>query len=220
MPQDEIVYFDTPRSATLFDDAQTKSHFWTICRYFVSERFMTYCGVATGVTLLNSLSVPAPDVPQVYPYKMFTQDNLFTDEVLKIRRPHDIEQNGNTLDQLAEILQTFEVRVEALHADQLNLESFRSLAIDVLESADRRLAVDFDRGVLGQKGSGHFSPLAAYHSGEDRLLLMDVARYKLPSCWVTTRDLWNAINTIDSVSNRTRGLLVITRKENKTAETT
>ena len=44
--------------------------------------------------------------------------------------------------------------------------------------------MDFDRKVLHQKGSGHFSPLAAYHEAEDRFLLMDVARYKAPPCWV------------------------------------
>jgi len=213
MPKDEVVYFDTERSAALFEGADVKPHFWTICRYFVSEQFMTYCGVATGVTLLNSLGVAAPEVPQVYPYRMFTQDNFFTDDVLPIRRPRDVEREGNTLDQLAEMLGVFDVDVEVYHADALDLEAFRTLAVDVLRSADRRVAIDFDRQALGQKGSGHFSPLAAYHSKEDRLLVMDVARYKLPPCWATARHVWAAVDTVDSVSQKRRGLLVLTRRK-------
>ena len=212
MPNDEIIYFDTPAGAELFDSADVKGHFWTICRYFVSEKFMTYCGVATGVTLLNSLAVAAPDSPQIYPYKMFTQDNLFTDEVLQIRRPRDVERDGNTLEQLAGILRCFEVNVDVHFGDTLELDQFRELVVGVLRSPERRVLVDFDRASLGQKGSGHFSPLAAYHSAADRFLLMDVARYKLPPCWVSARDLRDAIDTRDTTSGKSRGLLVLTQK--------
>ena len=39
MTHDEVIYFDTPESPSLFDEADSKGHFWTICRYFVSEKF-------------------------------------------------------------------------------------------------------------------------------------------------------------------------------------
>jgi hypothetical protein len=213
MPQDPIIYFDTKDSADLFHDADVNGHFWSLCRYFVSERFMTYCGVATGTMLLNSLGAPAPDSPQIFPYKMFTQDNIFTDAVLHVRRPRDVERDGNTLDQLADMLGQLDVEVETLHGDELDLGRFRSLTVDVLRSPKKRLAVDFDRRVLGQKGSGHFSPVAAYHSEADRFLIMDVARYKLPPCWATARDLCAAIQTIDPVSEKARGLLVVSRTD-------
>jgi hypothetical protein len=98
MANEDVVYFDTEEGAALFDGAGVKGHFWTICRYFVSEKFLTYCGIASSVTVLNSLGVEAPDEPQIYPYKMFTQDNLFTDEVLHHRRPLEMEKGGNTLE--------------------------------------------------------------------------------------------------------------------------
>ncbi len=72
MANEDVVYFDTEDGAALFDGAATKGHFWTICRYFVSEKFLTYCGIASSVTVLNSLGVEAPEEPQIFPYRMFT----------------------------------------------------------------------------------------------------------------------------------------------------
>jgi hypothetical protein len=213
MTHDDVIYFDNERSAALFDSADVKSHFWTLCRYFVSEEFLTYCGIASGVTVLNALGVPSPDAPQIYPYKMFTQDNFFTDEVLQIRRPHDVEKNGNTLDQLASMLSVFEVRIDVYRADTLTVDQCRRLLVDTLRSPEKRVIIDFNRRVLGQKGSGHFSPLAAYHSGEDRFLLMDVARYKLPPCWVKAELLYAALTDVDSVSQKGRGFVILTRSQ-------
>ena len=203
------VYFATEASAALFQTADVKHHFWTICRYFVSENMLTYCGIASSVTVLNSLDVPSPDDPQIYPYKMFTQENFFTDAVLQLRRPVEVEKNGCTLDQLAGMLAVFDVEVNSLHADTINAELCRTMLVDALQAEDKRVIVDFDRGTLGQKGGGHFSPLAAYHAPEDRFLLMDVARYKLPPCWVPAELLYRAMLEVDAVSGQSRGFLIL-----------
>ena len=211
MAKDAIIYADTERGAELFDEATVKGHFWTICRYFISEKFLTYCGIAASVTVLNSLAIPAPAEPQIYPYKMFTQDNIFTDEVLQHRRPLDVEKGGNTLEQLAAVLGVLHVDVETYFGSDLDRDECRRTLIDVLESPDRRVIVDFNRKTLHQKGSGHFSPLAAYHEGEDRFLLMDVARYKAPPCWVKAAMLHEALVGLDTTSGKSRGFLVVKR---------
>lgn len=209
MAGDEVVYLDTDRGASLFDSAATKEHFWTLVRYFISEKFLTYCGIASGVTVLNSLGVDAPEDPQIYPYKMFTQDNLFTDAVLHHRRPVEVEKHGNTLEQLATILGTFPVEVDMHFAADLNPKSTRDLLVETLRHPDRRVIIDFNRKVLHQKGAGHFSPLSAYHEGEDRFLIMDVARYKLPPSWVTGETLYEALAGEDPDSGKSRGFLVV-----------
>jgi hypothetical protein len=211
--EEDVIYVDTVAGASLFDGADVKGHFWTICRYFVSEKFLTYCGVASSVTVLNSLGVKAPDEPQIYPYTMFTQDNIFTDAVLHHRRPLEVEKGGNTLEQLAAIVSALGVKVDTVFGDSLDADSCRNQLVAILKSPDQRVIVDFDRKTLHQKGSGHFSPLAAYHSGEDRFLLMDVARYKSPPCWVKAQVLYNALTGIDSISQKSRGFLVISRGE-------
>jgi hypothetical protein len=212
MPSEKVVYFDTEESAALFDGADVKGHFWTICRYFISEKFLTYCGIASSVTVLNSLSVDSPDEPQIYPYKMFTQDNIFTEEVLQNRRPLEVEKGGNTLEQLAGIVSVFDVQADTHFADSLDLDRCRDLLVETLKSPNRRVIVDFNRKTLNQKGSGHFSPLAAYHSGEDRFLLMDVAPYKSPPCWVKAEMLYNALTGVDATSEKSRGFLIVSRR--------
>jgi glutathione-S-conjugate glycine hydrolase len=211
MAGEDVVYLDTDRGAALFDGATVKEHFWTICRYFISEKFLTYCGIASSVTVLNSLGVAAPEDPQIYPYTMFTQENLFTDDVLHHRRPVEVEKHGNTLEQLATILSAFPVQVDTHFAADMNEKTVRDLLVETLGSPDQRAIIDFNRKVLGQKGAGHFSPLAAYHEGEDRFLIMDVARYKLPPSWVTGELLYEALAGIDSDSQKSRGVLVVTK---------
>jgi hypothetical protein len=212
MTDADVVYVDTEEGAALFDSAGVKGHFWTICRYFVSEKFLTYCGIASSVTVLNSLGVEAPEDPQIYPYTMFTQDNIFTEDVLRHRRPLEVEKGGNTLQQLASILGALHVQVATCFASELSLDTCREDLVTVLKSPDRRVIVDFDRQALHQKGSGHFSPLAAYHEGEDRFLLMDVARYKAPPCWVKAAVLYEALRGTDPASQKSRGFLVVDRQ--------
>lgn len=71
------------------------------------------------------------------------------------------------------------------------------------------IIVNYQRSVLGQSKSGHISPLAAYHEQSDRFLIEDVASYKYPPVWVSTENLWKAMNTTDSISQKTRGYLVV-----------
>ena len=216
MSEGDVVYVDTEEGAALFDGASVKGPFWTLCRFFISENFLTYCGIASSVSVLNSLGVDAPDDPQIYPYNMFTQENLFTDAVLHRRRPLEVEKGGNTLEQLASILDVF-ADVEVCFVDALDVDRCRAALIDILESPTQRVIVDFDRKVLGQPGGGHFSPLAAYHTDEDRFLLMDVARYKLPPCWVKAAVLHEAMTGTDSVSGKSRGFLRIRRRPEPSA---
>lgn len=212
MPGDEVVYLDTLRGASLFDSAATKDHFWTLVRYFISEKFLTYCGIASSVSVLNSLGVDAPEDPQIYPYRMFTQENLFTDAVLHHRRPVEVEKHGNTLEQLATVVGSFPVGVDTHFAADLNAKSARDLLVETLRDPDKRVIIDFNRKVLHQKGSGHFSPLGAYHEGEDRFLIMDVARYKLPPSWVSGDVLYEALVGEDPDSGKSRGFLVVSSK--------
>ena len=43
--------------------------------------------------------------------------------------------------------------------------------------------LNFSRPILGQTGSGHFSPIAAWHPASDMALVLDTARFKYPAFW-------------------------------------
>jgi hypothetical protein len=207
----DVVYFDRPESAKLFDEAEVKGQFWTLVRYFISEKIDTFCGVASSIMVLNALEVPSPVAKFTYPYNKFDEDNFFTPAALEVQPVHSVAGNGQTLEQLAGVLRTFGLAVEAHHADTLSLDRFRALAVDTLKTKDRYIVVNFSRVKLTQEGSGHFSPLAAYDRKSDRFLLMDVARYKYPPAWVKAQDLWNAMNTDDKDAKAKRGFVIIGR---------
>jgi hypothetical protein len=72
-----------------------------------------------------------------------------------------------------------------------------------------RLMASYDRSTLGQTGTGHFSPIAAYHRASDRVLIMDVARFKYPPHWVSLRLLARAMLSKDSATQRSRGFQLV-----------
>ena len=210
----KVVYFDQPESAQLFQEANTKSPFWVLSRYFVSEKIDTFCGVASSVMVLNALDVTSPISAFIYPYRKFDQDNFFNPTVLDINPADRIGAGGLSLEQLSAILKTFGLTVETHHADTVSPQQFRELAVAALESKDRYVVVNFLRTALDQVGGGHISPLAAYHNESDRFLVMDVARYKYPPAWVKAEELWQAMNTEDADARAKRGFVIVSRAKN------
>lgn len=65
------------------------------------------------------------------------------------------------------------------------VENFRQSIRQTVRSNNSILVVSYCRKTLGQTGSGHFSPLAGYNEKSDKVLLMDVARFKYPPHWVS-----------------------------------
>ncbi|MFN9386052.1 MAG: phytochelatin synthase family protein, partial [Cyanobacteriota bacterium] len=99
--------------------------------------------------------------------------------------------------------------VRRFHGDQLSLEQFRQLLREGLRDRRDRLVVNYLRSGIAQKGSGHISPIAAYDSRSDRVLILDVARYRYPAVWVKAEALWRAMGEIDKDSGQSRGLLIL-----------
>jgi hypothetical protein len=162
------------------------------------------------VMVMNALHVPAPSTPEFEPYKTFTQDNFLNDQTEKILPRAVLAKQGMTLDQIGAIARTYPVTAEVHHAGDSNVEEFRSLALDYLGQKDHYVVINYLRRAIGQETGGHISPLAAYDADTDRFLVLDVSRYKYPPVWVSTADLFAAMNTQDSVNeNRTRGFVLL-----------
>jgi Phytochelatin synthase len=72
------------------------------------------------------------------------------------------------------------------------------------------LIASYDRRVLQQTGSGHFSPIAAYDQESDSVLIMDTARFKYGAHWVHLPLLFDAMQSIDPNTGRSRGHVTLT----------
>ena len=203
-----LIPLSESQGGPLLERSRSRADFLPLVEQFVTQANLAYCGVASAVMALNSLAVPAPPTPGYGPYRFWTQDNLFTTAAAQASVTQAaVARRGMTLAQLAGLLAQPGVTVQRWHGDQLSLPQLRGLLRQSLADPADRLLVNYHRSALGQEGGGHISPLAAYDERSDRVLLLDVARYRYPSVWVPTPALWQAIRMVDSDSGLSRGLV-------------
>ncbi|MBF3560007.1 phytochelatin synthase family protein [Burkholderia pseudomallei] len=191
-------------------ESGARSAYASLGSHFVTQKTQSYCGVASLVMVLNALRVPAPAAAQYPPFHYFTQDNVLGDATERIRPRALIERHGMTLDQLGALANALGASGDVRHASDVSVDVFRADAIAHLGRPGRYVLVNYLRSRLGQQTGGHISPLGAYDAAADRFLILDVSRYKYPPVWVTTADLYAAMNTPDADSGgRSRGYVLI-----------
>lgn len=207
----DLVYLDTPQGEQRLLRAERSHQFFSVLPYLETQENLAFCGPASIAATLNSLGVARPPASTLKPYPFFTQDNIFNAATEAIKRREAVATRGMTLAELAAFLDALGVHAEARHADTLDLAQLRALVEASLADRDRRLIVNYDRRLLEQAGAGHQSPLAAYDRASDSALLLDVAKFKYPPVWVKLTDLLAAMQSVDSDSGKSRGLVVVTR---------
>mmetsp|Transcript_21787 Transcript_21787/g.18084 ORF Transcript_21787/g.18084 Transcript_21787/m.18084 type:complete len:94 (-) Transcript_21787:116-397(-) len=80
---------------------------------------------------------------------------------------------------------------------------------------DTVLVVSYDRSTVGQAGTGHFSPIGAYHPETDSVLVLDVARFKYPPHWIELPRLVKAMYPVDDTTGKPRGYILLARQQQK-----
>lgn len=201
-----MISLESATGAQLLTESRFTADYDDLTRSFESQSRAAYCGVASSVVVLNALRLQPG----------LTQSTFFDDAAVRVRSPLRVTLGGMTLAQLGELLRAHGVRATVTHASDTDVSAFRAIIQQNLQTADDYALVNYERAVLGQTASGHISPLAAYDAQTDRLLILDVAAYKYPPVWVATQDLWNAMNTIDTTSGRTRGFVVVRETKGET----
>jgi hypothetical protein len=177
-------------------DAATNADYQPLTAAFESQRRPAFCGVASSVTVLNALRPSGPRQ---------TQATFLADMSTELR----VTFSGMTLHELGELLRRHGAEADVVFAADTTLDAFRRAASENLGRGGDYVLVNYQRAALGQRAGGHISPLAAYNAATDRFLILDVAAYRYPPTWVPAVDLWNAMNSVDSTSGRTRGFVVV-----------
>jgi len=196
----------------LLFSSRTRADYLPLGTQFVTQKNQAYCGVASMVMLLNALGIPAPVAPEFAPYRVFTQENFFNPNTEKVLAASVIARQGMTLEQLGQLLATYPVAPKVYHAGDLSLPQFRNLMVQNLRERSNFVVANYLRRAINQEKGGHISPVAAYSEATDRFLILDVSRYKYPPVWVKATDLWRAMNTVDAVSGKTRGFVLVSSK--------
>jgi hypothetical protein len=186
-----------------------RADFVPLMATFDTQERQTLCSVATGVTILNALPIERPVDPKYAPYRYFTQANYFNERIDAIIDRSTTLRIGQTLQQAAAVMAAHGAVTMAYHAGDSSVDEFRRIAKANMDKPNDYIAINFRRNHIGQPPGAHFSPLAAYDEASDSFLVLDVARYKFPPVWVTAADLFDAMNTLDTDSGKTRGFIVV-----------
>ncbi|RYF10006.1 MAG: glutathione gamma-glutamylcysteinyltransferase [Deltaproteobacteria bacterium] len=197
-----LIRVTTARGAELLAQSMTLPCA-RLMSHYVTQETRSYCGAASGVMIINASRRFRP--PCCAPH--FTQQReFFTDDVELVVSHDKVLRRGFQLRELAAALASHELETVAFPANKLDLDTFRAHIVAALGD-ETYVIVNFSRAALGQRGTGHHSPIAAYHHASDRLLVLDVARYDYDAFWVTTDDLWQSVNTVDP-SGDWRGIIL------------
>jgi hypothetical protein len=207
-----LINFNSQEGEKLLIESQSREDFFPLISQFITQNNQAYCGVASIVMVLNSLGISAPEAAQYKPYRVFTQENFFSNEKTQaVITAEDVSRRGMTLEQLGGLLGSYDVKVGVYHAADISLDNFRKLVAENLQQPGNFVIVNYLRKAIGQEKGGHISPLAAYNKQTDRFLILDVSRYKYPPVWVKVEDLWKAMATLDQASGKTRGFVVVSK---------
>ncbi len=208
---ENLVALNSDRGALLLRHSKAKADYVPLSTHFVTQINQAFCGVASVSMVLNAMALDAPDA-EAWDQDYFTQENTLNDQTEAIIAESLIRRQGLTLAELAGIFETYPVEAEVHYGSELSLAEFREKAIANLKDPDDFMVINYLRRAIGQQRGGHISPVAAYSAATDRFLVLDVSRYKYPPVWVKASELWQSLDTLDTTSGKTRGMLLVQRR--------
>ncbi len=168
-----------------------------LLRSFQPQETTSFCGVASGVTVINALG------------GNLNQWTFFKNTDAKSRTFREVLFEGMSLEHLSSLLKNQNVSANITYASDINEATFREALYSNLSNPLDFIIVNYQRKMLGQGRGGHISPIAAIEKESDYVLILDTAAHKYPPTWVKLSDLYKAMNTQDSSTDKSRGFITI-----------
>ncbi|QWE11918.1 phytochelatin synthase family protein [Polynucleobacter sp. AP-Titi-500A-B4] len=207
----DLVYINSKAGSSRLLSSDYNRQYFALASYVDTQERLTFCGISSMAATLNSLPTMArPITPELAPHPFFTEESIFTEATTKIKSRDDVLKGGLTLEQIRQYLVALGANPKIYYGSDLSVNELRKIIKSSLANPHQRVMADFDRKVLNQLGSGHFSPIGAYDSKSDSVLILDVAKFKYPPFWVKTSDLLASLKTTDPDSGKSRGIVQIT----------
>lgn len=206
---DSCISFSSEEGISLFTESLSTGHarsYFPLAEQFRTQDEPAFCGLTTLTMVLNSLAI---DPGRIWKggWRWFSEEMLDCCESLDA-----VRKRGISFDKLACLANCNGATVSVRSADDtLSVDDFRAAVRDAAGSTSHFLIVSYSRVTLGQSGDGHFSPIAAYHTTSDRVLILDTARFKYPPHWVQLGELFKAMQRPDPDSGRPRGYMCLAR---------
>ncbi|UJR31717.1 hypothetical protein I4U23_019197 [Adineta vaga] len=211
------IPFNSDHGKRLFREALLSDGlhgYFSLAETFHTQAEPSYCGPGTLSMVLNSLNID-PGIIWKGNWRYFDEHTLRTCDKRKSKdNPlENVLEQGLTFEEFLYLAECNGASIIPYLASNTTLAHFRSAILSACTRRldDIRLVCSYNRSTLEQTGSGHFSPIAGYHVQEDLVLILDVARFKYPSHWISIELLWQSMCTIDSTTEKSRGFYLITK---------
>lgn len=170
---------------------------------FVPQKTPKTCWASASAIALNAIELSRSRSPK------FTEEDLVASASTLVERDRQAKV-GMSLDDLKERLEAnFRVKVSIVRNPSLE-EAKLLVANAFRENGPRRVVLaNFISEYLGMSPGGHYSPIGKASSDVNSVLVLDVAAHHNPPFWLELHDLLRATATVDKVSGKMRGFLVI-----------
>jgi hypothetical protein len=196
-----------------------KTDFWKLIPYYVPQHNGKACGVASSIMILNALFAPDRNTAD--------GKNVTVDEIFKLapiyKKNTGKKGKGFTLDALGETLTTllenspggpYTVTVERFNGRNSKAEMNRLKKVLQENEKNPRdfILANFLQSVLtgDPEGSvGHIAPIGAFDARKKRVLILDPDREYYQPYWVPYEKLFDAVNTTDASTSKSRGLVIV-----------
>ncbi|KAL7539224.1 hypothetical protein ACHAWF_006342 [Thalassiosira exigua] len=207
------VSFSSPEGRAVFASAMARggAHaFFPLIEQLQTQPEPAYCGLTTLVIVLNALAVD-PRRSWKGPWRWYEESML--------NCCVDLEQaksTGITFSTFACLAKCQGLDVEAVRGSNSSADDFRRVVkrtctspLSASTQPTSFLVVSYTRKVIGQTGSGHFSPIGAYDEASDNVLVLDTARFKYGPHWVPLELMFEALLPADPDTGKSRGFIVL-----------
>ncbi|PSW06848.1 phytochelatin synthase family protein [Photobacterium lipolyticum] len=231
----DVLDWSSNEGITRLEQSHYKNDFFKLANFYEAQDNKVYCGVASTSIVLNALRVRqnVTDIPldesgikpedrAYFPqgdwtpfYEQYTQNTVLANSAktrLQIMgQPLTAGAGpdyGLQLDQMTDLLQSNKLTVKTVYVDNLDHQAeMKAELIKAMETKNQYVVINYSRAPLNQPGSGHYSPVGAYHKASDSFLIMDVSNTKANWVWVQSDQLFEAMATKDT--KRNRGYLLV-----------
>ncbi|KAG0287439.1 hypothetical protein BGZ97_007096 [Linnemannia gamsii] len=210
---EHLVSFTSPKGKQLFREMLSEGYgegYFSLVGNFTTQSEPAYCGPSSLAMVLNSLEVD--------PQRQWKGAwRWYSDELLECCAPAEqVKAKGITFNQFA-CLSKCHCDVQVRRANQISLEQFKQDLEMVCSRDDIHMVVSFSRKALGQTGDGHFSPIGGYVPKAGMVLVLDTARFKYPSYFVSVEKLYESLFPIDAETGSSRGYFLLSANPNQPA---
>lgn len=200
------ISFSSDEGKKLFREALGEGfmeNYFTLAAQYRTQSEPAFCGLGTLTMALNALSI---DPGRVWkgPWRWFSEEMLDCCTSLEL-----VKKQGITLGQFVCLARCNGAQASVFYGSDSDEATFRNVVETTSKASEFVTIVSYNRGKVGQTGTGHFSPIGGYHPRKDMVLLMEVARFKYPPHWIPLSMLFEATKDVDAVTGRSRGFVTL-----------